>query len=196
MTNKDLIKWCNSHIAENEYFDFPGEIFENLTDDNIKAIIENYGSTYLMKLPKKEIDFFEWLKINDNPIWIDLWNSEEEPYLIAVNLISLLTSKIRGFPICDLLENDNYYFSEAHLFSDDSKILVESVQEMYKDHKQLNIEQALVLEISIEPIDIWRFAYRYSIDVDRAKKAVENLAKDKILIHLKEAELLAGFIDF
>ncbi|MFH1051231.1 MAG: hypothetical protein V1779_09940 [bacterium] len=196
MTNKELIDWCNSYLTGNDYFVFPDEVFDNLTEANTKVLIENFGSRYLVKMPKSEIDFFEWLKINDNPVWNDLWNSEEEPYIIAVNFLPILMSKIRGFPICDLLNNDNYYFTEAHLFTDESKIMVDSVKEMYIDHKQLTIEQALVLEISIEPIDIWRFAYRYQISVERAKNAVNNLVKDKVLIHIKDVEQLSGFIEF
>ncbi len=196
MTNKELIDWCDAYIGENEHFVFPEEIFYNLTEENTISLIENYGSSYLMKLPKNEIEFFEWLKINDNTVWNDLWNSKEEPYLVSFNFIRLLQNNIRGFPICDLLYNDNYYFTESHLITDEAKIMVESVQKMYHEHKQLTIEQALVLEISLEPIDIWRFAYRYNFSVERAKQAVENLVNDKILIHLKEAEYLAGFIKF
>jgi len=196
MTNKELLSWCKEHLSENEIFDFPDEIFINLTEDNIKILKEKFGSKYLMKIPDSEIQFFEWLKLNDTPVWNDLWENTENNYTVALNFIPLLKNNIRGFPICDLLNNDNFYFTESHLISEEAKIMVESVQKMYYEHKQLTIEQALVLEISLEPIDIWRFAYRYKISIERAKEAVANLVNDKILIHLKNAEQLTPFIDF
>ena len=195
MTNDELLDWCQKHIAANNYFSFPEEIFNNLTDAKVTALINNFGSTHLMKMPQTEIDFFEWLKANDISVWNDLWNSEEEPYLISMNFLPVIISGLRGFPICDLLNNDNYYFTNTHLISNEARLMVESVQKMYKAHKQLTVEQALILEISIEPIDIWRFAYRYKISIERAKKAVESLVNESILLHIKDAEHLSGFIN-
>jgi len=195
MSNKEILKWCDNYIKSNDYFIFPDDLFDNLSNDNVESLINQYGSTFLMKMPKDEIEFFEWLKVNDISVWNDLWQSDEEPYIVAMNFITLMKNNICGFPICDLLNNVNYYFTESHLISDESKLMVESVQKMFHEHKQLTIEQALVLEISLEPVDIWRFAYRYNINVTRAKQAVENLVKDKILIHIKDAELLAPFIE-
>ena len=82
------------------------------------------------------------------------------------------------------------------MVDENSNIMIESVQKMYMDKQSLTPEQTLVLEISISPIDIWRFSYRYNIKLDRAKKAVENLVNDGILVHLEEAEYLATFIEF
>lgn len=196
MTDKEVISWCESHLTENDYLSFPEDMLDNLDDGNIKAIVDSFGGKYLMRMPQSEVDFFEWLKINDEMVWKDLWEAEEEPYLVAVNFLPLLLSKIRGFPICDLLENDNYFFTDEHLVTEEAKLLRETVRQMYMDHKQLSVEQALVLEISIEPIDIWRYAYRYNLTVERAKKAVQNLAEDKMLLHIKDAEQLSEFINF
>lgn len=53
-----------------------------------------------------------------------------------------------------------------------------------------------MLEITIAPIDIWRFAYNHRFDVQSVKDAVAVLVEDKILVHLTDAEHLAHFIDF
>ncbi|ROL61367.1 hypothetical protein D9V86_06135 [Bacteroidetes/Chlorobi group bacterium ChocPot_Mid] len=196
MTDKEVINWCEDHLAKNDYLSFPEEMLDVLSDGNIQAVIDKYGTKYLMKMPQSEVQFFEWLKINDLMVWKDLWEGEEEPYLVAVNFLPLLLSKIRGFPICDLLDNDNYFFTDEHLISDEAKLMRETVRQMYMDHKQLTVEQALILEISIEPIDIWRYAYRYNLSVERAKKAVQNLVGEKMLLHIKDAEQLSGFITF
>jgi hypothetical protein len=196
MTDKEVINWCEDHLAKNDYLSFPEEMLDVLSDGNIQAVIDKYGTKYLMKMPQSEVQFFEWLKINDLMVWKDLWEGEEEPYLVAVNFLPLLLSKIRGFPICDLLDNDNYFFTDEHLISDEAKLMKETVRQMYMDHKQLTVEQALILEISIEPIDIWRYAYRYNLSVERAKKAVQNLVGEKMLLHIKDAEQLSGFITF
>ena len=149
-----------------------------------------------MKLPQEEIVFFEWLKDKDKKVWDDLWKSEEEEYIIALNFLPYLIEHSRGFPICDLLENDNYYFLPKHMVDKESEIMIDSVQKRYRERKTLTVEQTLVLEISVTPIDIWHFCYRYNIEIDRAKQAVSNLVDDGILVHLKETEHLAHFIDF
>jgi predicted transcriptional regulator len=197
MDNLEILSWCEQHLSENEVIDFPDEIFGNLTVENSKLLVEIFGKHTFMKLPLQEKKFFEWLKENDKKVWDDLWKSEEEVYVVALNFLPLLIDKnSRGFPICDLMENDNYYFMEQHLVDHDSKLMIDSVQEMYRNHKPLTVEQTLVLEISLHPIDIWHFAYRYNINIDRAKQAINNLVEEKIIVHLKEAEYLATFIDF
>lgn len=196
MDNREIINFCKNQLERNDYIVFPEDVFNGLSEENTKTIIKIFGKSEVMKLPEKEIDFFEWLKINDRDIWNDLWDAEEDPYVVSVNFLPLLMNKTRGFPICDLLNNDNYYFTSSHMVDQESKDMIESVQKMYMDKKKLTIEQTLVLEISIAPIDIWRFAYRYNIPIERAKNVVSNLVDEKILVHLKESEHIANFIEF
>ena len=56
--------------------------------------------------------------------------------------------------------------------------------------------QLLALQISAEPIDIWHFAYKNKFEIETAKKAAESLVEDNALVHFKEAEYLAQFVDF
>ncbi len=196
MVNEDIINWFEVQAAMNEHITFPNDILDILDKETAQAIVENYAHNTFMKLPDKEIKFFEWLKENDKEIWDDLWDSEDEEYIIGVGLLPLLIEKTRGFPICDLETTDNYFFTEHHMIEKEAKMFIETVQQMFMDKKPLTVEQTLVLEISAAPIDIWRFAYRYNLDVDRAKQAVKNLSDERLLIHMKKPEQLANFVEY
>ncbi len=196
MNSEELYDWCIDYLKENQFIDFPEKIFNNITVENSKFLVQKLGKNTLMKLPSKEIKFFEWLKEKDLKIWEDLWDSEDEEYIVALNFLPYLLEPSRGFPICDLIHNDNYYFTSSMFIDKVSQIFIDSVQQMYKDKQTLTVEQTLALEISIAPIDIWRFCYRYNIDIERAKKAVQNLIEDGIIIHLKKSEQLADFIEW
>lgn len=196
MVNENIINWFEVQVAMNDYIIFPTDILDIMNKETAQAIVEKYAHNTFIKLPEKEIQFFEWLKENDKKIWDDLWNSEDEEYIVGLGLLPLLLEKTRGFPICDLENNDNFYFTESHIFEKEAKMFVETVQQMFMDKKPLTVEQTLILEISTAPIDIWRFAYRYNIDIERVKKAVKNLNEERLLIHLKKAEQLANFVEF
>src|SRR5690606_31493663 len=101
-----------------------------------------------------------------------------------------------GFPICDLTEQENYYFIETHMVGDEGKTMMETSQKLFMDQKGLSLAQLLALEISIAPIDIWHFAYKHGLDIDVCKKEVKQMADEGILVHLTEAEHIAPFINF
>jgi hypothetical protein len=188
----------DSHNATDPYIQFPGEILKDMTPEQAQMIVERFGAHTLMQLPAADIAFFEWLKTAERSVWDDLWTDEnnDQPYLIGISFLPLFLDSSRGFPICDLLKNDNYFFSAAHMPDDEAGIFVEAVKERYMEGHALTVQQLLALEISIAPIDIWRFAYHHQIPLERAKQAVQQLVDDEILIHLKEADQLNTFLDF
>jgi len=148
-------------------------------------------------LPDSEIKFFDWLKENDKDVWVDLWDNEsEEPYLVGIAFLPLLIDKKRGYPICDLNLNDNYYFTKDHIVDKESEILLSSIQKRVMENQPISIAQKLLLQISLFPTDIWHFAYNNKITIADAKKAVETLIDDNVLVHLKDAEFLSAFVDF
>ena len=51
------------------------------------------------------------------------------------------------------------------------------------------------MEISAGPTDIWHFAYRRGVELERAKKAVAALVEDRILVHVPKADHLSTFFD-
>jgi hypothetical protein len=115
---------------------------------------------------------------------------------VGMSFLPVLINKMRGYPICDLLDNDNYYFTSAHIVDKESEILLESARTRFMNNEDLTTAQLLILQISVSPTDIWHFAYNFNIDINEAKKAVEDLVQDNALVHLKEVEYLAPFIDF
>ncbi len=198
MNDKELKQWCLEKADNEKYIEFPEEIFQQIDKKQAEDISYVLAASTMMKLPRKEIEFFEWLREADPGIWDDLWNTEgEEPYVVGISFLpKLVKDNGRGFPICDLLENDNYFFTSSHMVDEESKLMVESAKEKFRDNKLLTAAQLLALEISVEPIDIWHFAYKHNLKISTAKQAVKELVDDKVLVHLTDAEHLANFVDF
>jgi hypothetical protein len=197
LTLNNLIEIIDNQSTENHFIELSDEVFLSLDYEIAKTLADRYGATLLMKLPSREIKFFEWLYENDREVWNDLWgNTEEEPYIVGMSFLPVLINKMRGYPICDLLDNDNYYFTSAHIVDKESEILLESARTRFMNNEDLTTAQLLILQISVSPTDIWHFAYNFNIDINEAKKAVEDLVQDNALVHLKEVEYLAPFIDF
>lgn len=197
MNDIEILDWCETQAVEKEYIVFPENWLEKMTLDQAKIIAAQLSQTTLMKLPEKEIRFFKWLKQYDRPIWKDLWDGvNDEPYIVGMSFLPLLIEKGGYFPICDLIEEDNYYFSAAHIVDKESKLFLDSVKQRYIDKKPLTLPQKLILEISVAPLDIWHFAYRNKVLPNEAKAAAQDLIEDNLLVHLTESEHLASFVDF
>lgn len=198
MSKQEIINWFRTEKQKNAYpLRIPSEIFEMIDVDTAKEIVREFGNDTLLFLPQHEIQFFEWLKTVDRKVWNDLWaDVEEEPYVVSTAFLPLLIDKLRGFPICDLVSNDNYYFTQDCINWKAAEHVLEGIQERFLRRESLTIPQHLLLEISIHPIDIWHFAYHYQLDLDEIKSAVKELVEDNLLIHLKKAEDLADYIQF
>jgi hypothetical protein len=196
MTDKELLDIVDAQ-EDRQFVELDRETFEELSGEQAAMLADVYGHSTLMKLPPAEIEFFEWLRREDPEIWDDLWDTEgEQPYIVGIGLLpALMKDNGRGFPICDLRENDNYYFAPQHLAGKEAGIFIESVKDRFSSKKPLSISQLLALEISYEAIDIWRFAYKHGIDLRAAKQAIEGLIDEKIIIHLTETEHIANFVE-
>lgn len=197
MTVSEILNWCKQEKLENGYISFPQELFDSLNEEIAKAIVVELKHNALIKLPQYEIEFYEWLKENDRSVWDDLWSCElHEPYIVScIFLPNLVERDGRGFPICDLEHNDNYFFNEKHMTDEESKVYIETSRNRFQDRQKLTVSQLLALEISVGPIDIWHFAYKYKISIAQAKAAVEELKDDFALVHLTNAEHLAKFME-
>ena len=176
---------------------FDEDILTKLSIEDAKSIVAHIGTTHLMQLPKKEVLFFEWLKENHPLVWNDLWgNDQEHLYVVGIEFLPLLLDPVRGFPICDLLTLENYFFVPDHLIGDEIPFYLEAVKERYLKQETVTVAQLLVLEISMAPIDAWRFSYHHRIEMDRVLKAIQDLKEEGMLLHLGKAEDLADFISF
>lgn len=186
-------------ISKNNFITFPEELFVNSTVEEAQKIVSGINTNALMMLPEKEIEFFEWLKQVDFPVWKDLWEDEEfAPYLVSVSFLPFLVykSNSNGFPICDLKTEDNFYFSISMMVADHSQTVLEAAKERFTQNLKLDLHQLLALEIAFNSIDIWHFAYKYNISLEHAKQALDILIQDKAIIHPTKAEDVAGHLQF
>ena len=176
--------------------DFTDEELASMSAEDEAAIIEQFGSTTLMRLPSHERAFHDWLREADPTVWSDLW-SEAPDSLYGVSLAFLPEFRGTGtegsFPICDLQTVDNYFFTPDMLLERESTDFVEAVRSRFLAGGSLSPEQALTVEISTGPMDIWHFAYRRGVDLARAKKAVASLVEDRIVVHVPKVEHLSTF---
>ncbi len=193
------INIANEQWGKNQVINFPEEMFENINLEEAINIIDKIDQNALMLLPSREIAFFEWLKQNAPEIWDDLWNDENyAEYVVSISFLPLLiySTNFNGFPICDLLEHDNYFFTRAMMETEQGRTVIETSQNIFANHKQLELFQILALEIAFNAIDIWHFAYKYNIPLKDALEAAEVLFNDKALIHVKQADEVIPYLEF
>ncbi len=187
-------------LNQASYLDLSPEVYDKLTVDDAFYINEITDNSILFKLPESEIVFFEWLKEIEPLVWQDLWRNDdisEIPYLVSTSFLPvIIENKDRGFPICDLRSVDNYFFSKDHMVDEESKVFFDVSKEKLKNRARMTIPELLALEISVAPIDIWHFAYKFKLDLNKCKEAVHQLSQDNALVHFKDAEYLAPFINF
>lgn len=196
MTHEEILDWCARAAETGTTFEFPEEVFSSLTTESAVEISNLYRGRYLMMLPRREQEFFAWLKENDPLVWADLWASTDaSAYTVSMAFLPALLDPSRGFPICDLETLDNYFFLPSLLQGEHAQDFVEAVRERFLAKEKLTVEQVLALECSLAPIDIWHFAHHHGIDVARAKRAVEQLVEEKILVHLRSSADLAEYIE-
>ncbi|MCX7880480.1 MAG: hypothetical protein N2517_07440 [Ignavibacteria bacterium] len=197
MERDDIIKWFEENRKKGQPIRIPEEIYKNLTVETAYELVRLFGHNTLCYLPNSEVQFFEWLRVNDYSIWEDLWGGvDEDPYVVSLAFIPLLFQKTRGFPICDLANNDNYYFTEDLIVKKSANLLLETLREKFLKKEPLTIAQILLLEISVAPLDIWHFAYHHRVSIQKAKEAVKELVDDNLIIHLKKAEEIAEYVKF
>jgi hypothetical protein len=190
-----IIESKKKKFSEKGYIQLSDSEISNLDGKSIQQIIKAFKGFGILKLPQKEINFFEWLKENDKAVWNDLWDTGDDPYKISIEFLSHLKSNENGFPICDLEIEENYWFSVKHI-KPKGKQFFDVINQKLKSRQKLNIEELLLYEIVQNSIDIWHFSYRYKIDLDKAKKLVKKMHKNDILVHLTDREDLVKYIDF
>jgi len=166
---------------------------DSLTPDEIASLQQQYGDSVLLQLPPRERAFFEWLRTADPGVWTDLWG-EDENLLVALSYIPALQKGSTGFPICELVDNPNYFFTSKHLtpagIEESEKILDNALS-----GGELSICEALLFEILLSPIDIWHFCYKYNVPLKRGKETVHHLYSLNILVHLTERDDLMRYIE-
>jgi len=198
LTANEIIEHCRKSIDDTGFIIFSEEQFRLMDPEQVAELQHTFGEHYLMRLPEHEIKFFEWLKIADENVWKDLWaEANDPPYFVSLAFLNGFTGPNSGgaFTICELRSVDNYYFAPSLFFEKESADYLSAVKERFINRQSLSPAQALALEASIAPIDIWHFAYKYGFDVRLAKNAVRELVDDRILLHVTNADHLTQYFD-
>jgi len=158
-----------------------------LTREQAEQIVALYGSSSLMTLPRREREFFAWLRQNDEPIWNDLWGSDDEPYRVSLSFLPDLLPNRRGFVICDLIDNPNFYFTVDDIGAENGSAYLDAALQIVRNEGKLSMDQAFVVEVWRAPIDQWRFAYMYKQPLADVKRMVGWLLEEEILTpHVEE----------
>jgi hypothetical protein len=190
-----LINRKDREYQENGFLQFSADELAKLTNAEISRIKDHFQGYALMKLPEKEIAFFEWLKINDRPVWDDLWPEAETEYMVSIDLLDHFMHSGNGFPICDLVGEANYWFTARMIKPKGRELFPEIEQKLDGDNK-LTFEEALLVEIMQGPIDLWHFCHRYKISIAFAKSRIDQMQQEDLLVHLHDREDLVKYIDF
>jgi hypothetical protein len=197
MNTQELLTWFEAQKQQSDILIVPSEIFGFINTTNSKAIISHFHSHTFMQLPESEIAFFQWLQSIAPEVWDDLWKTDahDEPYIVSISLLTDILQHNRGFPICDLMTTDNYYFTSEHFIKGESDDFIQAIENKILSESPLSLSQLLAWEIYTAPIDIWRFSYIHNVPLRDAKKAVHELVEDRILIHLRTSAELSAYME-
>lgn len=197
MNDVELLQWVRQH-EQNGVIEFPEEMVRVLSVAQLDLLAREFGPTMFVRLPASDIRFFEWLKRADPEVWNDLWSDDIQPlpYLVGIGLLPDIMKSNRGFPICDLLNVPNFYFTHKHVRGEEARPYIEALRLRLENGDELDIPELFMLELTQEPIDIWRFAYLYRVPLERVKQAVMQLVADDLLVYTPTREDLSGYLDF
>lgn len=197
MTTEELIERAESSIAENRSLTISTEELVGVTPEQAELLQKKFGSRLLMHMPEHEIAFQEWLKVNDHVVWKDLWDDQEDPpYTISLAFLPDMIGKPNegrsSSAICRTRTTTSLRRTCCSTKSQQTSFLPFAIVLLAGARSP---EQALTVEISAGPTDIWHFAYRRGVDLERAKKAVAALVEDRIIVHVPKADHLSTHFD-
>ena len=195
MDIKTLIQQKEKELSENNYIQFTDREMEQLQEKNLAEIARHFHGRALMMLPPAEIEFFEWLKKNDNAVWNDLWQDEQDIYQVSIDLLPQFSSSRNGFPICDLQDGMNYYFTVKHI-KQDGLAQMQGIINKLENRDKLKIDELILYELHLAPFDIWHFSFRYNLPVAKVKNLILDMESRGWIVHLANSEDLLRYIDF
>jgi len=190
----NLLEEKEKELIKRHYLSFSPEELLLLDEYSVEIVKNRFQGRAMMLLPQSEIAFFNWLKENDRPVWDDLWQDEEEIYLVSIDFLHHFIGDGNGFPICDLIDENNYWFCSRHIKPKAMEKMGE-IGKKVENHSKLSFEEGLLIEIARGSIDLWHFCYRYNLPLELAKQKIENLHSEDLLVHLKDREDLVKYLD-
>lgn len=173
--------------------DLTDEEIDALSDADVEALQVEFGAHVLMKLPPRERAFMDWLKTEDPSVHEDLWEEEEE-MLVSLSFLGDLRKGGPGFAICELVFDDNYYFTQRHV-KPTGLGAMPGIFDRAERGEELSPGEVLMFEILKAPIDLWHFCYRYGVPLKRGREIVRELVTHEWLVHLTRAEDLIPYLE-
>lgn len=196
MQIKNLIKNKQKQLETLSYIEFSDAEIKELSQSDKKKIISAFHGQALLKIPDSEVAFFEWVKKEDFTVWNDLWGDfPEREYQVSMDFLEYFGGAQNGFPICDLEEAENYFFTLEHI-KPEGRNAMPAIVEKNDARKQLDIDELLLFELHLAPIDIWHFAYRYKLPLNTAKQMISDMVYKSWIVHLTERDDLLKYITF
>ena len=189
-----LIDFLEEQLDSIGFIKFDQVELKKMNYKDAQLLEKHFHGRALMELPIEEIEFFNWLKTNDKPVWDDLWKNVDEPYRVSIDFLHHFIESGNGFPICDLLGVDNYWFHTRHI-KPKAIEKMEEIQQNLEKKESLSFEEGILIEIARGSIDLWHFCYRYNLPLSGAKKKIEIMHRQDLLVHLRDREDLVKYLD-
>lgn len=189
-----LLEQKELELSTQHYLSFSSEDLLLLDENSVDTVKDRFHGRAMMLLPQTEITFFEWLKKNDRAVWDDLWKEEEESYLVSIDFLHHFVGHGNGFPICDLIDENNYWFCSRHI-KPKAMERMEEIRKKAENKGKLSFEEGLLIEIARGSIDLWHFCYKYNLPLDIAKEKIDALHSEDLLVHLNDREDLVKYLD-
>ena len=113
---------------------------------------------------------------------------------VSIDLLPQFSKTRNGFPICDLQDGLNYYFTVKHIKQEGLEQM-ESILQKIENKIKLKIDELILYELHIAPFDIWHFSYRYDLPLDKVKLLISEMEYKGWIVHLSDSEDLLRYID-
>jgi len=191
---QELIALKEQMLAEEGYIVFSAAELKKFDTMTARNFTDHFRGRAMMRLPEEEILFFDWLKKNDKAVWDDLWKDEDDPYRISIAFLHHFLKHGNGFPICDLIDEDNYWFCARHIKPKGME-LMQDIGDKVKKDEPLSFAEAFLLEVFRGSTDLWHFCYRYNVPVKTGKSKIDEMNHDDLLVHLPERDDLVKYLD-
>jgi hypothetical protein len=189
-----LVKDKMDALSDKRIVSFTKNELDELRTDEAEYFIKAMEKNILMEMPDDEIAFFEWLKKSDKKVWTDLWGEEVDVYYVSLELLSQFVGNSNGFPICDLVEQPNFWFVVEHIKPKGMKQM-DGIFEKMESGKALERSELFLAEISQASMDIWHFAYKYEVAIDEVKAMIDEMVYNGWIVHLPEREDLVKYVE-
>ncbi len=190
-----FIELKETSCGEGNHLHFTREELTRIRADEALHLIRHWHGRFMFELPEQEIAFFDWLKIKDPGVWDDLWTDAADGYLVSIDLLREFLPDRTGFPICDLLNHKNYWFTAGHIKPPGLEHLQLVLNRIEQDGK-MTVAEHFLLEMSTHPVDIWHFCYTNKLDIPKVKKVIDDMVYKGWIVHLPRREDLIRYIDF